>query len=69
MNCIRCGIELNKSVYNENGQKSCPKCSVIDGKKHIFYDQTEFGFTEKRITKNNPKGIQSYCKSCRSERH
>lgn len=67
MNCIKCGISLNISVYNEKGQKSCPKCSTDNGVEHVFYDQTQFGFTDKRITKKNPKGIQSYCKNCRNK--
>jgi len=64
--CTKCGKKLNISVYNSRDQKSCPKCSVENGREHVFYDQSDFGFTEKRITKNNPKGIQSYCKTCRS---
>ncbi len=65
MFCKKCGKKLNISVYNSKGQKSCPKCSSNNGKEHVFYDLIEFGFTDKRVTKSNPKGIQSYCKSCR----
>lgn len=67
MICVKCGKKLNVSVYNDKDQKSCPKCSIGDGTKHVFYDQIDFGFTDKRITKKNPKGIQSYCKECRSK--
>ncbi|BCR36673.1 hypothetical protein MPAN_015660 [Mariniplasma anaerobium] len=66
MYCLNCKKKLNISVYNDQGQKSCPKCSVKNGKIHVFYDESEFGFSDKRITKHNPKGIQSYCKTCRS---
>jgi len=67
MICNVCGKELNISVYNNKGQKSCPRCSAINGSRHVFYDQSEFGFSRKRITNNNPSGIQSYCKKCRSK--
>ncbi len=68
MNCKICGRPLNVSVYNNKGQKSCPRCSVRNGNHHVFYNLDEFGFSEKRITENNPQGIQSYCKKCRTEK-
>jgi phage FluMu protein Com len=67
MKCRICGKNLKVSIYNDLGQKSCPKCSVENRTEHIFYDEADFGFSDKRITKNNPKGIQSYCKNCRSK--
>lgn len=66
MKCKKCGKMLNMSIYNDKGQKSCPKCSTQNGRVHVFHDQSNFGFTDKRITSKNPKGIQSYCKGCRS---
>jgi hypothetical protein len=66
MKCQNCGLDLKKSIYNKDGLKSCPKCSVENGKEHIFYPLENFGFSDKRITKRNPNGIQSYCKKCRT---
>lgn len=67
MLCKKCNKELRISVYNDKGQKSCPKCSVENGTEHVFYNLSEFGFSDKRKTKNNSTGIQSYCKKCRTE--
>lgn len=33
-----CGKPLNKSQYRQNkSYKSCPRCSIEDGKEHIYY--------------------------------
>lgn len=68
--CINCNKKLNESQYKKGETyKSCPKCSVADGKEHVFYPYpSDFGETEKRITKNNPNGAQSYCQNCRGNR-
>lgn len=65
MNCSHCGRPLEQSI-RINGYKSCPNCSQNNtDNEHIFYPDSDFGFTEHRITDNNPDGIQSHCKSCR----
>ena len=63
MNCINCGLPLNKSQYAmDRRYKSCPKCSVLNGSEHVFFEYPlEFGQSSKRITFNNPDGPQSYC--------
>ena len=63
MVCNCCGEELSKAI-TRGEYKSCPKCSQI-GEEHIFYPLQDFGWTEKRITENNPSGIQSWCTECR----
>ncbi len=59
-NCKSCGKPLNES-QRKGELKSCPRCSEIDGNEHIYFHESDFGFTDKRITKKNPDGIQSYC--------
>lgn len=68
MICKVCGKELRISVRkNVKGidYKSCPECSGAHGSEHIFYNDTQFGFTDKRKTAKNPDGIQSHCTECR----
>lgn len=71
MNCDFCGNPLSKAQYllvNDVVYKSCPGCSV-DNKQHIHYFCPEFfGTTPKRITSNNPMGLQSHCVRCRSSK-
>lgn len=65
MNCTHCGRPLEQSI-RINRYKSCPNCSQHNSNnEHIFYPDSDFGFTDKRITHNNPDGIQSHCTSCR----
>lgn len=64
MRCACCGMPLDRAIERQN-YKSCPKCSQSAG-KHIFYPKENFGWTAKRITINNPDGIQSWCARCRS---
>lgn len=67
--CTVCNRPLHESqrlTYNGIKIKSCPKCSVINGKEHVYYEEHIFGFTDKRITQDNPDGIQSYCEPCRA---
>ena len=66
-NCRFCGKPLNKSQYNyDETLKSCPRCSEIDGKEHIYYPYPEnFGDTPKRSSDNHPDGPQSHCSSHR----
>ena len=48
--------------------KSCPACSA-ESKQHIHYFCPEaFGTTSRRITANNPMGLQSHCAKCRASR-
>ena len=69
--CINCKKSISDAKFlllNNTVYKSCPKCSAV-AKKHIFYKCPDaFGQTEKRITANNPMGLQSYCSNCRSEK-
>lgn len=61
--CKHCGRPLNEA--QERGDyKSCPHCSQ-NSDEHIFYPKAKFGWTEKRVTPNNPTGIQSWCAACR----
>lgn len=66
--CQHCQEALRQSQYRGNRTyKSCPRCSVANGKEHIFYEYpSKFGTTELRATANTPDGAQSYCVLCRS---
>lgn len=66
-NCKYCDKPLNKSQWRKNGEyKSCPKCSKNNEREHVYYKYPDkFGTTDKRITKTNPDGAQSYCVDCR----
>lgn len=70
-NCDFCGNPLSDAQYllvNDVVYKSCPGCSV-DSKQHIHYFCPDaFGTTAKRITSNNPMGLQSHCAKCRSNK-
>ena len=63
MNCAHCGLPLDEA-QEHGGDKSCPHCSQ-HSTEHIFYPRSSFGFTEKRVTPNNPEGVQSWCTRCR----
>jgi len=65
MRCKNCGKPLD-AAQERNGYKSCPHCSQ-NSDEHIFYPESYFGWTKKRITLNNPDGIQSWCARCRSK--
>lgn len=66
MNCRYCGRPLDESIRSGE-YKSCPNCSQSnDYGEHIFYPNEKFGFTDKRISSNNPDGIQSWCEPCRA---
>lgn len=67
-NCTHCGKFLDESQFTQDRQlKSCPRCSVNDGREHIFYSYpTYFGVSHARITVNTPDGAQSHCSNCRS---
>ncbi|CAM3211893.1 phage FluMu protein Com [Sporolactobacillus spathodeae] len=63
--CAYCGKPLNEAQSRPEF-KSCPRCSTNDGNEHIYYPYSEaFGTTEKRVTRKNKDGIQSYCTRCR----
>ncbi len=70
-NCHFCGKPLRESqiVTLENiAYKSCPKCSQSNpNNEHIYYSHDAFGYSKKRITHNNPLGVQSLCPKCRSK--
>lgn len=63
-NCDFCGNPLSDAQYilvKDVVYKSCPNCSV-DSKQHIHYFcPNAFGTTLKRVTANNPMGLQSHC--------
>lgn len=69
--CKCCGKPLSDAQFlllNDTVFKSCPHCSTGVG-EHIFYKCPDaFGTTMKRITDNNPMGLQSYCSNCRSDK-
>ncbi|MBQ7504760.1 MAG: HNH endonuclease [Ruminococcus sp.] len=68
--CKHCGKSLSDAQFlllNDTVFKSCPHCSTGVG-EHVFYKCPDaFGTTKKRITDNNPMGLQSYCASCRAK--
>ncbi|SHJ93058.1 hypothetical protein [Paramaledivibacter caminithermalis] len=69
--CRVCNKPLHESqrlTHNGIKIKSCPKCSTLNGKEHVYYEEHVFGFTDERITHNNTDGIQSYCAPCRSDK-
>lgn len=69
MKCEFCGNPLSDAQYlllKNVVYKSCPGCSV-ENNQHVHYLCPEaFGTTPKRITSNNPMGLQSHCAKCRS---
>lgn len=67
MICRHCGLPLAEA-QTRGDYKSCPQCSQRCG-EHVFYPTIKFGWTERRITDNNPTGIQSWCTRCRGNQH
>lgn len=69
--CDFCGNALTDAQYllvDDVVYKSCPDCSKESG-EHIHYFCPElFGATPKRITSNNPMGLQSHCVKCRASK-
>lgn len=69
--CDFCGNPLNKTQYvllNHILYKSCPNCSQKCN-EHIHYFCPEaFGITSARISSNDPIGMQSQCRKCRSSK-
>lgn len=65
--CQHCEQPLNRSQRRDTGTwKSCPECSVQDGREHIFYPYPgALGESEKRASNEDPAGAQSYCEACR----
>lgn len=63
MLCKHCQQPLDVS-QTRGEYKSCPNCSQ-NSDEHIFYPSSSFGWTEKRVTPNNPTGIHSWCTRCR----
>lgn len=66
--CRTCKKDIAQARYvllGEQVYKSCPECSKRVG-EHVFYPCPEdFGMTKKRMTDNNPLGLQSHCTKCR----
>ena len=60
MLCEHCELPL-EDAQEYGDYKSCSQ----NNKEHIFYPRNMFGWTEKRVTSNNPTGIQSWCTRCR----
>ena len=67
MLCKHCGLRL-EDAQERGDYKSCPHCSKKSG-EHIFYPKDKFGTTSKRVTSNNPIGIQSWCTRCRGNKN
>ncbi|MCI5873549.1 MAG: HNH endonuclease [Clostridiales bacterium] len=69
--CVVCKNDVTEAEYlliGTNVYKSCPGCSKNAG-EHVFYDcPSAFGRTVKRITRNNPMGLQSHCGRCRANK-
>lgn len=67
--CETCHNEITEAKFLLLGNevyKSCPGCSKNAG-EHVFYKCPDFfGRTAKRITSNNPMGLQSHCGRCRA---
>lgn len=65
--CKHCGRPLNESQYRDNKHyKSCPKCSINNGKEHTYYSYSSaFGITPLRASSTHEEGPQSYCQNCR----
>ena len=66
-NCNRALMDSQILLYENKAYKSCPECSKHEG-QHVYYPCPEhFGVTTKRVSENNPMGLQSYCAMCRSK--
>ncbi len=67
--CESCDKVLEEAQFlliKDTVYKSCPGCSK-NTDEHIFYlCPSSFGATTKRVSKNNPIGLQSHCSPCRS---
>lgn len=65
--CEHCGGKLRDNRASERGGfRSCPQCSGLNGKFHVFRRfPEEFGQTQARRTARDPAGGQSWCKWCR----
>ena len=58
--------EAQYLLINDKVYKSCPGCSK-KADEHVYYPCPDsFGTTSKRITENNPLGLQSHCNRCRA---
>ena len=68
--CEHCGKSLHRRQWSKTkAWKSCPHCSIANGRQHIFYEYPDgFGRTDARATKDTPEGPQSYCEACRFEK-
>ena len=69
--CDFCGNELSDAQYllvNDAVYKSCPDCSKEVGQHMHYFCPDVFGITPKRMTTNNPMGLQSHCAKCRSNK-
>ncbi len=56
---------IHEQENEDNFVHICPRCN----KKAIGFEQMAelFGMSDQRKTKNNPHGVQSHCRQCRSE--
>ncbi len=69
--CDFCGNPLTEAQYllfNDNVYKSCPDCSKQNGEHIHYFCPDFFGTTPKRVTVNNPMGLQSHCVKCRASK-
>ena len=66
MSCNVCSRSLEEAQYSRDRHyKSCPNCSTNNGQEHVYFHCDYFGYTDHRMTINNPDGIQSWCPPCR----
>jgi len=62
--CTNCGKSLRRSQWKGKRLKSCPRCSLENGKQHVFHTfPGAFGQSEKRA--NTKEMAQSHCSAHR----
>ena len=67
MSCAHCDRPLHRAQWTDDeGWKSCPRCSQHHGREHVFRRFPDaFGTTPTRATLRRPNGPQSQCTECR----
>ncbi len=61
--CPHCDYVLNRSL-RRGDYKSCPNCSAAKGTHVYYYEAGAFGYSDARVSNNNPYGVQSHCDAC-----
>src|SRR5437764_463542 len=65
MDCPGCTESLRRSLYRDDGLKSCPACSVRAG-RHAFHRLGYFGM--RHLAAAVEPIMQSWCRDCRADR-